>query len=92
MIDNYIAYVDDQLYYEPDIQCYDELTIYERHEDGSIGNVEGKDASGNDAHDDIVMSTGIGLYISQTQMEPPAWVREGNANVYTMRSGTAADV
>ncbi len=92
VIDNYIAYVDDQLYSEPDVQCFDEMTIYERHEDGSIGNVEGKDAAGNDAHDDIVMSTGIGLYISQTQMEPPAWIREGNANVYTMRAGTEADV
>ncbi|UKK52163.1 hypothetical protein L6472_06165 [Prevotella sp. E13-17] len=92
VIDNYIAYVDDQLYEEPDVQCYDEMTIYERHEDGSIGNVEGKDAAGNDAHDDIVMSTGIGLYISQTKMAAPAWIKEGDTNVYTMRAGTEADV
>jgi len=92
VIDNYIAYVDDQLYEEPDEQCYDEMTIYERHEDGSIGNVEGKDAAGNDAHDDIVMSTGIGLYISQTQMEAPAWIRKSGQAAYTMRAGTEADV
>ena len=93
VIDNYIAYVDDQLYAEPDVQCYDEMTIYERHEDGSIGNVEGKDAAGNDAHDDIVMSTGIGLYVSQTQMELPAWIRDsGVTSLYTMRAGTEADV
>lgn len=94
VIDNYIAYVDDQLYEEPDSQCYDEMTIYERHDDGSIGNVEGKDANGNDAHDDIVMSTGIGLYISQTKMAPPAWIpkEKKGSSVYTMRSGTAADV
>lgn len=94
VIDNYIAYVDDQLYDEPDSQCYDEMTIYERHDDGSIGNVEGKDASGNEAHDDIVMSTGIGLYISQTKMNPPTWMpkeSKGGAD-YSMRSGTAADV
>ncbi len=94
VIDNYIAYVDDQLYDEPDVQCYDEMTIYERHDDGSIGNVEGKDANGNEAHDDIVMSTGIGLYISQTKMDAPAWMaKDGEgADSYTMRSGTAADV
>ena len=70
------------------------MTIYERHDDGSIGNVEGKDANGNDAHDDIVMSTGIGLYISQTKMAPPAWIpkEKKGSSVYTMRSGTAADV
>jgi hypothetical protein len=94
VIDNYIAYVDDQLYDEPDCQCYDEMTIYERHDDGSIGNVEGKDANGNEAHDDIVMSTGIGLYISQTKMNPPAWMpkESSSAEAYTMRSGTAADI
>ena len=93
VIDNYIAYIDDQLYEEPDGQCYDELSIYERHEDGSIGNVEGKDAAGNDAHDDIVMSTGIGLYISQTKMAPPKWIKKNDTGpVYTMRSGTEADV
>lgn len=94
VIDNYIAYVDDQLYEEPDCQCFDEMTIYERHDDGSIGNVEGKDASGNEAHDDIVMSTGIGLYISQTKMNPPAWIPKENKSrsAYSMRSGTAADV
>jgi hypothetical protein len=69
------------------------MSIYERHEDGSIGNVEGKDAAGNDAHDDIVMSTGIGLYISQTKMAPPEWMAEESAEpAYVMRAGTEADV
>mgnify|MGYP007101828556 CR=1 FL=1 len=93
VIDNYIAYVDDQLYDEPDVQCYDEMAIYERHEDGSIGNVEGKDAAGNDAHDDIVMSTGIGLYISQMKMQPPQWMADDSEeSQYSMRAGTEADV
>ena len=93
VIDNYIAYVDDQLYEEPDKQCFDEMAIYERHEDGSIGNVEGKDENGENAHDDIVMSTGIGLYISQVIMSPPAWIKkESTGATYTMRAGTEADV
>lgn len=92
VIDNYIAYVDDQLYDEPDVQCYDEMTIYERHDDGSIGNVEGKDANGNDAHDDIVMSTGIGLYISQTKMSMPSWIPQNTETSYSAKSGTAADI
>lgn len=93
VIDNYIAYVDDQLYDEPDGQCYDEMAVYERHEDGSIGNVEGKDAAGNDAHDDIVMSTGIGLYISQTQMPLPTWKKEEEAGgVGVLKPGTEADL
>ena len=93
VIDNYIAYVDDQLYDEPDSQCYDELAIYERHDDGSIGNVEGKDAAGNDAHDDIVMSTGIALYVSQVIMMACEWATEKNSiSMYSMRAGTEADV
>lgn len=92
VIDNYIAYVDDQLYSEPDVQCYDEMTIYERHEDGSIGNVEGKDANGNDAHDDIVMSTGIGLYISQNKMPMPEWAAKESSSDGGYYSGTAADI
>lgn len=92
VIDNYIAYVDDQLYAEPDIQCFDEMTIYERHEDGSIGNVEGKDANGEDAHDDIVMSTGIGLYISQTQMPLPTWIAESSGSTNATWVGTEASI
>ena len=67
VIDNYIAYVEDQLYEEPDKQAFDELLIYERKEDGTMGNVDGKNN-----HDDIVMSTGIGLYVSQ-KMALPVW-------------------
>lgn len=68
VIDNYTAYVEEQLYDEPDKQCYDELAIYERHDDGTIGNVEGPNN-----HDDIVMSTGIALYVSQAILPLPTW-------------------
>ena len=68
VIDNYIAYVEDELYDEPDEQAYTELLIYERKEDGTMGNVDGKNN-----HDDIVMSTGIGLWVSQ-RMPMPTWM------------------
>lgn len=86
VIDNYIAYIDDQLYYEPDKQCYDELRIYERHDDGTLGNVEGQNN-----HDDVVMSTGIGLYVSQ-KMPLPAWIKKGKSRVAHYEIGTEADV
>ena len=86
VIDNYIAYIDDQLYYEPDKQCYDELRIYERHDDGTLGNVEGQNN-----HDDVVMSTGIGLYVSQ-KMPLPAWIKKGKSRGAHYEIGTEADV
>ena len=66
LIDNLVAYVDDNLWVEPDKEMFAELRIYEKREDGSFGNIKGK---GN--HDDILMSTGIGLYVSQYEMELP---------------------
>lgn len=68
VIDNYISYIEDELYDEPDEQAYKELLIYERKEDGTMGNVDGKNN-----HDDIVMSTGIGLWVSQ-RMPIPTWM------------------
>ena len=82
----YIASIDDQLYYEPDKQCYDELRIYERHDDGTLGNVEGQNN-----HDDVVMSTGIGLYVSQ-KMPLPAWIKKGKSRGAHYEIGTEADV
>lgn len=86
VIDNYVKYVEDELYEEPDEQAYVELLIYERKEDGTMGNVDGKDN-----HDDIVMSTGIGLWVSQ-KMPLPAWEVEESSGSMDMRSGTVADV
>ena len=86
VIDNYIAYVEDALYTEPDKQCYDELLIYERKEDGTLGNVDGKNN-----HDDIVMSTGIGLYVSQ-KMPLPEWEKDEDVEWQTVRHRTEADI
>ena len=59
VIDNLIACVDDKLWEEPDEEMYRELGWYERREDGTMGN---KPGSGK--HDDVIMSTAIGLYIA----------------------------
>jgi hypothetical protein len=68
IIDNLIAYLDDMLWDEPDPDMYRELRIYERKEDGSMGNIDGKNN-----HDDVLMSTAIGLYVSEKEMERPKW-------------------
>lgn len=73
LIDNLIAFVDDKLWDEPDIDMYKELRIYERKDDGSMGNIEGKDN-----HDDIVMSTAIALWVCMNDMDKPDWIREGH--------------
>lgn len=69
LIDNLLVYVDDGLWEEPDEGMYEELKIYEKRDDGTFGNIRGK---GN--HDDILMSTAIGLYISQYEMEAPVLI------------------
>lgn len=69
LIDNLVVYVDDGLWVEPDKVMYEELRIYEKREDGSFGNIKGK---GN--YDDVLMSTAIGLYISQYEMEAPKMI------------------
>jgi hypothetical protein len=85
LIDNLIVYVDDCLWNEPDKEMYAELKLYEKREDGSFGNIRGK---GN--HDDVLMSTAIGLYISQYEMDMPHIVTKrvssAREDVYTEAS------
>lgn len=71
LIDNLIAFVEDKLWIEPDSEMYHELSIYERRDDGSMGNIKGK---GN--HDDVLMSTAIALWVSTNDMEKPDWLRK----------------
>lgn len=78
VIDNLEAFVDDALWEEPDAEMYHELRIYERKSDGRLGNIEG---SGN--HDDVLMSTAIGLWVSTQKMDPPKWIKQA---VYHRRS------
>ena len=70
VIDNLIACVDDKLWYEPDEQMYLELGWYERDPDtGKMGN-----KPGSNRHDDVLMSTGIGLYIAyNNSIYSPSW-------------------
>lgn len=68
-IDNMVAMVDEALWDEPDSECYKEMRIYERKDDNTTGNIEGKNN-----HDDVVMSTAIGLYVSMKEMERPAFI------------------
>lgn len=68
VIDNLEQYVDDMLWKEPDREMYHELRIYERHDNGSLGNIVG-----NGNHDDVLMSTAIGLWVSANDMEKPRW-------------------
>ena len=86
VIDNFVAYVEDMLYNEPDKQAFDEILIYERDEDGKLGNVKGKNN-----HDDIVMSTGIGLYVSQ-KMPLPTWRATKSRRGTMVKAGTEADL
>ena len=71
IIDNLIAFVDDKLWEEPDDEMYKELHIYERKDDGSLGNIEGKNN-----HDDVLMSTAIALWVCMNDMEKPDWLKE----------------
>ena len=45
------------------------MRIYERKDDNTTGNIEGKNN-----HDDVVMSTAIGLYVSMKEMEKPSFI------------------
>lgn len=68
LIDNLIACVDDKLWDEPDREMYRELRLYERKDDGSMGNI-----AGADNHDDVLMSTAIGLWVSMNDMGRAEW-------------------
>lgn len=68
IIDNLISCLDDKLWIEHDKDMFHEMRIYIRRDDGTLGNIESK---GN--HDDVVMSTAIGLWVSLREMDAPTW-------------------
>lgn len=80
VIDNLIAAVEDETFVDPDRMLYQELSIYERREDGSLGN-----RPGANNHDDIVMSLAIGLYVSQFDCDKCDWKREKTATTETTK-------
>lgn len=69
VIDNLIACVDDKLWDEPDEEMYRELAIYERRDDGTMGNKQGAGK-----HDDVLMSTAIGLWVAFNDAPKPDWL------------------
>ena len=64
VIDSLVRYVRDGLYVERDEKCLDEFLTYERKQNGSYGAIDG-------AHDDLLMTRAIGLYLIETQLETP---------------------
>ena len=89
LIDNLTACLDDRLWDEPDKEMFHELRIYERKENGSMGNIEG---AGN--HDDVLMSTAIALWVSMNDMEKADWERKKSATASVNKSNpkTEADI
>jgi len=88
VIDNLIACVDDKLWEEPDEEMYRELGWYERDPDtGKMGN-----KPGSNRHDDVLMSTGIGLYVAlNNDIYKPSWKVE-NTKPKKERVHTEADL
>lgn len=87
-----ISYLDwaarEGMYVEREIEAVNEMRIFERHEDGSLGNVVGKNN-----HDDRVVTRGIGMVFCYEKMETPRVVSPSSnkpapkrkfANEYTM--------
>ena len=77
-IENYRAVNRDDLYIERDEECLDEARVYEQ---DSRGRFEAKKGY----HDDILMSTMIGLYVSST-MPIPVKVEKRNNNQVVMKN------
>lgn len=71
VIDNYVSILRESHYIEVDGECLDEALLYERKPNGKCGAMEGH-------HDDILMSTMIGLYICYNH-DRPAVVEERHA-------------
>lgn len=69
-----VAFEDDSKFIERDIRAYQEMSIYEQREDGTYGNIAGRDN-----HDDILMTDMIALLISE-QLPVPT-VRESARSV-----------
>lgn len=65
MIDNFVVVFEDDKFIDPDARFYEEAFIYVQREDGSYGNMEGKNN-----HDDIFMTDMIAALISNDMPMP----------------------
>ncbi|MCM1451722.1 MAG: hypothetical protein NC102_05655 [Clostridium sp.] len=65
VVSTLVEAVREGLYTERDERCLDELLTYERRQNGSYGAIAG-------AHDDMLMTRAIGLFISGSEMHMPS--------------------
>lgn len=66
MVDHFIVTFEDNIrFLDPDWRAYAEMAIYEQREDGSYGNIVGKDN-----HDDILMTDMIADFVSDSMPLP----------------------
>lgn len=87
LIDNLVAFVEDKLWIEPDHEMYKELLIYERRDDGTLGNIV---ANGN--HDDVLMSTAIGLWVAVNDCDDVDWRKNSTKSSRKKRVMTEATI
>lgn len=81
MVDKFlVAFEDNTSFLDPDERVYEEMAIYEQREDGSYGNITGKDN-----HDDILMTDMIALMVSDEMPMPSA---PNESSVEDMNLGT----
>jgi hypothetical protein len=73
IIDGMNAALREMTFIDPDVRFYNEADSYEEKPDGSYGAVDG-------THDDILMSTAIGLWISEKEMPMPYIIKENSNN------------
>lgn len=69
-----VCFEDNIKFLEHDLRAYQEMSIYEQREDGTYGNIVGKDN-----HDDILMTDMIACLISEQMPLPSLLQREDNS-------------
>jgi len=79
LIDNKLAAMRDDGYIERDSRACDESDTYEKKPDGTFGANEG-------CHDDIEMSTNIGLWVSTFDMDPPRIINPEAMKAFKQKS------
>jgi len=88
LVDVMVRVMREDGYVERDDETCDELQIYEVHEDGTFGNVVGKDN-----HDDLAMATMIGVFVCYDfkRFALPEYYQERMETRTVSRTRTAAD-
>lgn len=78
IIHNFISIVREQSYTERSVSAIDEMSVYEKKENGNWGAMKGH-------HDEKVITRAIGLFISRSQMDMPAKAPDLKVRVKTVR-------